>query len=69
MNRRLAILLVVGTLVAAVLAQSREDTNTTAPSAVRFGHVDVFLDTKDRPLAAYQCEIVATAGDVTLVGI
>jgi len=37
--------------------------------SVRFGHVDVFLDTAGQSLAAYQCEIVSTAGDVTLVGI
>jgi hypothetical protein len=36
---------------------------------VRFGRVDVFLDTAGKSLAAYQCEIVATARDVTLVGI
>jgi hypothetical protein len=36
---------------------------------VRFGHVDVFLDSAGESLAAYQCEITATAGDVTLVGI
>jgi hypothetical protein len=37
--------------------------------SVRFGHVDVFLDSAGQSLAAYQCEIIATAGDVTLVGI
>jgi hypothetical protein len=36
---------------------------------VRFGHVDVYLDTANQSLAAYQCEITATAGDVALVGI
>ena len=36
---------------------------------MRFSHVDVFLDTAGQSLAAYQCEITATAGDVTLVGI
>jgi hypothetical protein len=70
MRRALAIALLAGALVGAgVLAQSRDDVTTTAPSGVRFGHVDVFLDSKDQPLAAWQCEITATAGDVTLVGI
>lgn len=74
MKRASAILLVVALLVGAgiVLAQGRDEAKpptSPAPAAVRFGHVDVFLDTANQSLAAYQCEITATAGDVTLVGI
>ncbi len=36
---------------------------------VRFRAVDISLDTKDKPLAAYQLEFLATAGDVKIVGI
>jgi hypothetical protein len=44
---------------------------TTSPTdaSVRFGALDVFVDTGEEPLAAYQVEWKATAGDVTLVGI
>jgi len=36
---------------------------------VRFGVVDVFIDSGAAPLAAYQFELNVTAGDVTLVGV
>ena len=44
---------------------------STAPAdaAVRFGALDVFVDTGEEFLAAYQVEWKVTAGDVTLVGI
>jgi hypothetical protein len=38
-------------------------------SDVRFGVVDVFIDSGPLPLAAYQFELKVTAGDVTLVGV
>ena len=37
--------------------------------AVRFGAVKVYIDPGDKPLAAYQFELTATAGDVKLVGV
>ena len=39
------------------------------PDDVRFGVVDVFIDSGPLPLAAYQFELKVTAGDVTLVGV
>jgi hypothetical protein len=41
----------------------------TSPAAVRFGVVDVFIDSGAAALAAYQFELKVTAGDVTLVGV
>ena len=70
--RRLWVIFVTAPLLlaGALVAQTRDvQPPATAASAVRFGHVDVFVNATDQPLAAYQCEIVATAGDVTLVGI
>ncbi|MBN1491531.1 MAG: hypothetical protein JXA69_16585 [Phycisphaerae bacterium] len=43
--------------------------STTRASGVRFAAVDVFVDTGETPLAAYQCEIKAIQGDVKIVGI
>jgi hypothetical protein len=37
--------------------------------AVRFGAVDLYIDSKDKPLAAYQLEFSAPAGDVKIIGI
>jgi hypothetical protein len=34
-----------------------------------FGYVDIFINPHGKPLAAYQLELRATAGDVKLVGI
>ena len=39
------------------------------PDDVRFGVVDVVIDSGPLPLAAYQFELKVTAGDVTLVGV
>ncbi|HWE95211.1 MAG TPA: hypothetical protein VG269_14690 [Tepidisphaeraceae bacterium] len=41
----------------------------SAPERVSFVPLHVFIDPGGKPLAAYQIEIVATAGDATLVGI
>ncbi len=38
-------------------------------SAVRFDTVDVVIDSGKRPLAAYQFQLEAVEGDVTIVGI
>ena len=40
-----------------------------APERVTFVPVHVFIDPRGKPLAAYQIEVVADAGDATLVGI
>ena len=71
MRKATAVLLLLPALVVAVvLAQARENPGPdTLTPPVRFGYVDIFVDSAGQPLAAYQCEITATAGDVTLVGI
>jgi hypothetical protein len=46
---------------------SADDSNTTQTS--RFEAVGVYIDPHGKPLAAYQCELIAEQGDVTLVGI
>jgi hypothetical protein len=35
----------------------------------RFGYVDIFIDSHDKALGAYQFELKATTGRVTVVGI
>jgi hypothetical protein len=39
------------------------------PAAVRFSHLDVYLDVGEKPLAAYQFELTPTGGDVLLTGL
>ncbi len=38
-------------------------------AAVRFGSVDVYVDSGTQPLAAWQVEVVARGGEVKIVGI
>ena len=65
MKQLTALLLV--TLCVAVPALAQEATEDAA--RVRFAAVDVYVDSGRRPLAAYQFELKATAGDVKIVGI
>jgi hypothetical protein len=37
--------------------------------AVRFAAADIYVDSKDKPLAAYQLEFSAPGGDVKITGI
>jgi hypothetical protein len=40
-----------------------------AKSQSRFTHVDLYIDPKGQPLAAWQLEFAAETGDVSLVGV
>ena len=50
-------------------AQEVPATQSASKPAIRFTHVDVFIDAKDQPLAAYQFELAAEKGEVKIVGI
>lgn len=43
--------------------------NPSHDQVVRFTHVDIYVDSKGEPLAAYQLEFSANDNDVKLVGI
>jgi hypothetical protein len=59
--------------IAVATAQPGGDGAVGQPEAgalgVRFGYVDVFIDSGERELAVYQVELRATAGDVRIVGV
>jgi hypothetical protein len=57
--RRLVVLLVIPLLCL----------GAAAPSASRFTAVDVMIDPKGQPLAAWQLEFAAETGDISLVGV
>lgn len=44
-------------------------TPTTTSSAVHFRAIDIYIDSKDRPLAAYQFELKAGGADAKIVGV
>jgi hypothetical protein len=48
---------------------SRPGSQPTTSPAVRFSALDIYVDSGDRLLAAYQCEFTAARGDVKIVGI
>ncbi len=50
-------------------AQEVPATQPASKPAIRFTHVDVSIDSKSEPLAAYQFELAAEKGDVKIVGI
>ena len=62
-----AALIVALTLVPEVLGWAQR--YETVDKTVRFTWVDVYVDSADAPLAAYQVEILSTRGDVKIVGI
>ena len=59
--------------VAVVRAQgvpaTRPASGPVTKPAVRFTYVDVYIDSRNEPLAAYQLELAAEKGDVKIVGI
>jgi len=63
MKTTLAILLLL------VVLPGAAPTSDESPASVRFATVDVQIDTKGKPLAAYQVEFIADAKQVKLVGI
>jgi hypothetical protein len=67
--------LVSSIALSVVVARAQEVSSTHPASqpasrpAVRFTYVDVSIDSKSEPLAAYQFELAAEKGDVKIVGI
>jgi hypothetical protein len=65
-------LVLVGLMMVATapFAATQPDDPDAAPAGTpRFAFLDVYVDAGDASVAAYQLELVATAGDVTIVGI
>jgi hypothetical protein len=62
-------LILLGIMMIATAPHAQPADDVTPLPSPRFAYVDVFVDAGDRPLAAYQLELVATQGDVTIVGI
>jgi hypothetical protein len=66
MSRIIALVLVV--CVAGFVSHAHpQDTNDA--DTVRFAWIDLFIDSGDAPLAAYQIDLTTIAGDVAIVGV
>lgn len=68
---RLASMAAIMFLALVALGQTPPAARTPAPAATapRFEAVDIYIDSGDKPLAAYQIELKADAVDVKAVGI
>ena len=51
------------------LGQPRPDAPPARPAGVRFAAVDVYVDSGNQPLAAWQFELSARRGRFTIVGV
>ena len=70
--KRLAAFILLASLLAATSSVDRATppaASAPANSRITFVPVHVYIDPHGKPLACYQVRIVATAGDVKLVGI
>jgi hypothetical protein len=64
-----AIILMSISIIVPVLAQQSEQDITTVQPKVRFAPLHIFLDSGSRPLAAFQFELKAAAGQIKIVGV
>ena len=64
MKRARSTLLLFAALLGTLLAQPAATKET-----IRFQAVDIFIDSKDTPLAAYQLEFLVKTGDAKVVGV
>ena len=64
MKRARSTLLLLAALLGTLLAQPAATKET-----IRFQAVDIFIDSKDTPLAAYQLEFLVKTGDAKVVGV
>src|SRR3954468_2921287 len=65
---RLAVLVILAALLGSGPPSAQSGGQAVAPNTRRFAAVDVYIDSGDRPLGAYQVELKAV-GDVKAVGI
>jgi hypothetical protein len=63
-KRARSTLLLLAALLGTLLAQPAATKET-----IRFQAVDIFIDSKDTPLAAYQLEFLVKTGDAKVVGV
>lgn len=61
---RMLVPVCIAALVAVTIVCAQDDVQS-----VRFDAIDVYVQTGDEPLAAYQLDLSAEKGDVTIVGI
>jgi len=69
MKKCMVISLVVASLAIALLYAEVGQAGRVIGPKVRFAPLHIYLDSGNRPLAAYQFELKATAGQIKIVGV
>ena len=69
MKNLIVIILTSMCVVVPVLAQLSEQEGPAAEPKVRFAPLHIYLDSGNQPLAAYQFELKAAAGQIKIVGV
>jgi hypothetical protein len=68
MKKIMAVILTSISLIVPVLAQQSEQDLTVQPK-IRFAPLHIYLDSGSQPLAAFQFELKAAAGQIKIVGV
>ena len=69
MKKVIIIILLSVSIMVPVLAHQSDSEYPEGRSKVRFAPVHIYLDTGNKPLAAYQFELKTTAGQIKIVGV
>ncbi len=69
MKKLTVIILLSISIIVPVLARQVEQDIPTTQSNVRFAPLHIYLDSGNKPLAAYQFELKAAAGQIKIVGV
>ena len=69
MKKVIAIILLSISVMVPVLARQIDSDYQVNQPKVRFAPVHIYLDSGNKPLAAYQFELKATAGQIKIVGV
>ncbi len=69
MKKIMAVILTSISLIVPVLARQLEQDIPTVQPKVRFAPLHIYLDSGNQPLAAFQFELKAAAGQIKIVGV
>ena len=69
MKKLMVIILLSISIIVPVLARQAEQDISAVQSNVRFAPLHIYLDSGNKPLAAYQFELKAAAGQIKIVGV
>ncbi|MHC4115829.1 MAG: hypothetical protein ACYSSL_11025 [Planctomycetota bacterium] len=69
MKKLILVILVTTCMVVSVLAQQPEQGEMSVQTNVRFAPLEIYLDSNEQALAAFQFELKAVTGQIKIVGV